>query len=254
MMDAEQETTQTRRRILDRGSQLDTVITAARLRGATDAAQAAETERTALANHYRDLLPAVTIARCPSTGATVDYPIDVYDLDGWFWEYDAPIRRPPTLPATWLAMTGAMRLGEPIPDTEHRRRPGPGVPYVIPRLLNCPDVRAVLTELAIGPHTGWVITYFGPLPTGVPLENTWGTSSYSVHQNGTWLGWDSHESPLAELDFALRPWLQANRLLWIAPNDHTATLRDSLTDCPYLGLEGPHHRASIVRGNVRRYD
>ncbi|GEM31314.1 hypothetical protein NN3_23210 [Nocardia neocaledoniensis NBRC 108232] len=242
-----------RRRILDAEAGLHTTIRAAHQRGDSDAALAAETEQSALHARYRDLLRPVAVARCPDTDSVVHYPMDVVGLDGWFWEYDRPIRLTPKLPPTWLAMTGAMRLDEPIPHTERRRRPGPGVPYVIPRLLRESEVRAVLTQVAIGPHTGWAVTYFGSLPPEVPLENTWGMGCYPVRRDGEWLGWNSHESPTAELDFDLRPWLRDARLLWVAPDDHTVALRDSVNDCPYLELAGPHSRASLVGGKVRRY-
>ena len=64
---------------------------------------------------YRTLLPEVVVARCPDSGEPVRWPIDVFGLDGRFWDYVNSIRRPPrALPPGWLAMTGALRpAGEP---------------------------------------------------------------------------------------------------------------------------------------------
>lgn len=201
---------------------------------------------------YAALLPEVAVARCPYSGQAVTWPIDVVDLDGWFWDYDNPIRRTPALPPTWLAMPGALRLNGPVAPAPFLCRPGPAAPYVVPRILSADGVLAVISQLEIGPHTGWPISYFGPKPLGVKLENTWGACEYDVFDDdGIWLGWNAKTPWPPEYDFDLEPWLRSGKLLWIAPGDRTGTLREGVGGCPYLGIDGPREVALIRDGAVR---
>jgi hypothetical protein len=206
-----------------------------------------------LHHRYQDLLPDVTVARCPFSGALVHWSLDTIGLDGWAWEYEHPTRRVPDLPPLWLAMNGAMRLSEPVEYTSEQVRPGPGVPYVVPRILRRKDVRAVIAQIPVGRHTGWAISYFGPQPKGVTLVNDWGGSEYYVYDDtGEWLGWDRDEDgeSVGQYDFALASWLKSGKLLWIAPGDESTTLRGGVEGCPYIGLTGQHGCAWVFRGKL----
>jgi hypothetical protein len=202
---------------------------------------------------YAALLPEIAVSRCPHSGQVVTWPIDVVDLDGWFWDYDNPIRRTPALPRTWLAMSGALRLNGPVARARFLCRPGPAAPYVVPRILRADGVLAVVSQIEVGPHIGWPITYFGPKPPGVKLENTWGACEYDVFDDdGSWLGWNAKTPWPAEYDFDLEPWLRSGKLFWIAPADRAGTLREGVRGCPYLGIDGPRE-AALIRDGVVRY-
>lgn len=246
---------QRRNRLLAEGNSLVPLARKHRAEGDRDAANAAWRRWTTVRARYVGLLPEVTVARCPDSDSDSDqivrWAIDVWGLDGWFWEYDRPARRVPDLPPSWLTMTGALRLAGPVADAPFTARPGPEVPYVLPRLLDQPGVRAVLAQVPVGPHTGWTVTYFGPRPS-VSLANVWGANTYPARGvNGVW-GWDAHEPLLSQRDFDLGPWLRAGRLLWIAPGDDTARLRADPDGCPYTGLEGDRAPAFVAHGAVRR--
>jgi hypothetical protein len=210
---------------------------------------------TEIIRRYRELLPDVTVARCTDGGELVRWPIDTFGLDGWFWRYDATISRTPeALPAPWLAMTGAMSLSEPVEETPYLAIPGPGVPFVVPRILRNPGVRAVIAQVAVGRHTGWAITYFGPLDRNTDLVNVWGTDTYPVHDDdGKWLGWNSALNKVSDYDFELAGWLASGQLLWIAPGDDSAALRSGVDDCPFVGLAGPRKIAMVEEGKVRYF-
>jgi hypothetical protein len=76
---------------------------------------------------------------------------------------------------------------------------------------------------------------------GIKKVNDWGTQRY----------WEE-ESPFPELltpgqyvclstdpeeyDFDLAPWIRKGKLLWIAPDDPTFTLRSFVARCPYIDL------------------
>jgi hypothetical protein len=198
-----------------------------------------------ITRRYRALLPDVPVARCPHTGEPVHWPIDTVGLDGWYWSYFRKIGRAPAPPPpTWLAMTGAMRLAEPVEHNPEVVVPGPGVPFVLPRLLELPGVRAVVAEVPVGRHTGWAITYFGPRPAGVPLVDLWGTDNYPVFPDG----WSAYRLRAAEFDYDLTPWLRSGALLWLDGD----TLRADA--CPYADLPGEREIAVVRNGTVAHSD
>jgi hypothetical protein len=207
------------------------------------------------ADRYRELLPDVQVSRCPFTGEPLTWAMDTVDLDGWFWEYEAPVRRARDyLPGTFLALTGAMRINQPVTWAPFAVEPGPGVPYVVPRILNQPETLAVVAQIPVGKHVGWPITYFGPRRTGIKLENDWGSGKFDVYDHdGTWLGWDEKPPAVRHYDFELEPWVSSGKLRWIAPGDETMTLRQGVDGCPYLGIEGPRELAFVEEGKVRYF-
>jgi len=206
---------------------------------------------------YRESLPEVPVARCPFTDALVCWPIDTAGLGGRFWEYPRGVRRDPRdLPASWLAMTGAMRLTAPVEDPPFTVVPGPGVPFVVPRILGAaPDVRGVIAQVAVGRHTGWAISYFGWPAPGTRLVNLWGTGSAPGPGSAPGLGAGPdtvrEASGVERYDFDLEPWVGTGALLWITPGDESATLRKGVDNCPFLGLAGPRRFAVLERGEVR---
>jgi len=194
---------------------------------------------------YRVLLPEVTVARCPHTGEPVRWPIDIWGLDGWYWSYAKKISRPPRhVPRTWLTMTGAMRLVEPVEHNPDVVVPGPGVPFVLPRLLEHPGIRAVIAEVRVGRHTGWAITYFGPRPTDMPLVDLWGGDNYPVFPRG----WSAYRLRASEFDFDLAPWLRTGALQWLDGD----TLRTDA--CPFVDLPGERRIAMVWDGKVTYRD
>lgn len=202
---------------------------------------------------YRELLPDVRVSRCPFTGELLTWALDTVDLDGWCWNYEATIRRVGHPIRTFLALTGAMKIVEPVTRAPFIAMPGPGVPYVIPRILSqSPETIAVVAQIAVGRHTGWPITYFSPWPAEVELENEWGSCQYYISDgNGDWLGWDEKAPAVRHYDFDLEPWISSGKLRWIAPGDETMTVRQGLADCPYVGLEGPRRFGFVDEGKVR---
>lgn len=200
---------------------------------------------------YRELLPEVTVARCPHSGELVRWPMDIFGVDGWFWKYRGTARRAPaSLPRAWLAMTGAMRLTKPVEYAPFVVMPGPAVPFVVPRILKSPGVRAVIAEVPVGAHTGWAISYFGPKPPGTGLVNVWGTDSYPVFRDGVRGGWNSVMPWVEDYDFELGRWLRSGALLWIAPGDESATLREGRDGCPFVNLPGKRELVVAFDGKV----
>jgi hypothetical protein len=200
---------------------------------------------------YMDGVPFTALSRCPFSNEVMEHSLDYYDLDGLWWSYEYPARPQSTLLKTYVALTGAVRLDSKIAWAPFVCRPGPEVPYVIPRLLKIPSTIAVLSSIKIGAHQGYVITYFGnPPPQMVPRINTWGANTYIfLDENGKYC-WDVEPGSPFDYDFDLEPWISKGLLRWIEPGDTKLKLHDKVDGCPYLGLEGRQKSLVIYRGEV----
>lgn len=212
--------------------------------------QRLNTRKKELWDEYRERLPRVPLARCPFTGQMVLHSFDPYGIDGLWWNYEGADR--PTfedLPSTFCAMTGALKLSREIELTSFLVKPGPGVPYVIPRLLEQETVKAVLYSLPVGNHTGYAIVYFTEFPiTGVKWPNHWGLSYYSSGRSGPDFRWYETYDDEDTLDFELEPWIRNGKLQWIFCGDGAMVLHSSITNCPYLNLAGTREILRIQSG------
>jgi hypothetical protein len=195
---------------------------------------------------YLLALPRVPVARCPFTDEIAAIAIDTYGLDGPWWDYQAALRPVEARPATMIAFTGALHLDLPVEETVHLVKPGPGAPYVLPRLLGVPGVQAVIRGTAVGRHRGWTVCYFAASrPAETQGANDWGADHYRVGG-----GWDTVPEDFDPRDFDLTPWIEQGRLAWIAPGDESATLRREVEGCPYLGVAGTHEVQRVQDGVV----
>lgn len=189
--------------------------------------------------------PVLDVVRCPHTGEVMHYPIDNLGVDGLWWDYFTPARRSAPLPRTFFAVSGALRLTEPPRPAPFLCKPGPEVPYVIPRILEDPAMRAVLVSMRVGSHLGFATFYFAdPMPFRLARVNDWGTNDYWFRDaagNELWNAIDEDES---EFDFDLAPWITREKLAWIRPGDPALTLREGVDECPFLNQPG---RRTILR-------
>lgn len=205
-----------------------------------------------LAEEYRDRLPRLPLSRCPFTGAEVRHSFDPYDFTGMWWQRDDPIRPDdePEAGQFFLALSGAVRISEPVEHTQFLVVPGPGLPFVIPRVLELPQVRAVLSYAPIGRHHGFSVAYFASAPLeGVRPPTLWGTD-WTVIDPSRRDPDDDLPDMEEDFDYDLEPWIRARKLSWIAPNDRTLTLRLDVAGCPYLGLTGDRHVQRVHYGET----
>ena len=200
---------------------------------------------------YEDGLPRPAISRCPFSGSLVTMAIDTRGLDGPWWNAEVPARPVEALPPTAFAVTGAVAFDEPAPQTPFVCLPGPGVPYVVPRLLARPEIKAVLSSLRIGDLDAYAILYFAdPTPPDILRVNTWGLDRYSAESvNGRAYSGQVFDTEI-DFDFELEFYMRTGRLLWIAPGDDTLSLRAVTGNCPYLGLQGRRYPVGIFEGKI----
>jgi hypothetical protein len=211
--------------------------------------------RQELRETYLDVLPTVPISRCPFSREVLERAIDVIDLDGLYWEAKGP-SRPPVEdgPSSLAALAGAVRLGEPVAWAPFLAKPGPEVPYVRPDVLSHEGVVAVISQIDIGPHTGYPIAYFlDPVHGGVPDElrlNEWGSERFRViDERGAWR-WGAELDDESIYDYHLEPWVESEKVQWIAPGDEALEVRTGLAGCPYVQLSGHRAVTRIEEGDV----
>lgn len=201
---------------------------------------------------YLAALTKIPLSRDPNTGEVAERAFDAFDIDGPFWDYEASTR--PSIeprPGSALAFTGALRLTGNPAETSFLVKPGPGAPFVVPRLLELPGVTAVMSHVKVGPHDGYPVFYFAdPMPTGLVHFNDWGANRHwYTSGDGDW-GWERNAEDLEALDFDLEPWLASEKLRWIAPGDSLLTVCTGAADFPYSGIDGPRGWQRIQFGQV----
>jgi hypothetical protein len=201
---------------------------------------------------YSDGVPVIDISRCPFTGVRLSYPIDTDGLDGPWWDYEDPLRPAFSPPPSAYAITGAVELADELESAPFVASPGPGRPYVIPRLLEAENSVAVLSSIPIGPHRGFAIVYFGfPAAPERPVVNEWASDRCFFTGMRGEPSWDSRPLGAEQLDFRLKPWLEQDRLLWIAPGDGDLAVQRGPDGCPYLNVTGPPDLQWIFEGMLQ---
>ena len=209
-----------------------------------------------LCEAYSQQVPRVAIARCPFSEREVIHSVDTFGLRGLWWRYRHPVRpvEPPrALGPHFLVLTGAARIPKKVPDTPHLVRPGPAVPFVLPRLFALGEVTAVIRGLRVGGQRAWAVSYFARRPrvskASWGLANTWASenSPLSTPQLSF-----ADEADLGDTEYAydLEPHVREERLLWIAEDDEGLTLRRGLARCPYLGLKGRREMVRLQEGEA----
>lgn len=210
-----------------------------------------QNELMALFYDYEDSLANVALSRCPFTGDLMHYRMDTEGLDGPWWNNEVPARPPEETGDTVFAVTGSVRLPEDPPHLPFRCKPGPAVPYVVPRLLVHSEIKAVVSTIKIGELAAYPVVYFSEDPPhDIARINTWGLDHYVAEKPGG-EGY-SVAIPDFPVDFepSLEFYIESGRLLWIAPGDETMTLRSTVADCPYVGMTGRQYPVGLEAGKI----
>jgi len=204
-----------------------------------------------LLDQYRRGLPVLPLSRCPFSQQVLYHSLDPYGLDGPWWNYTAPVRPLTYLAPTFHSLAGALTLKGSPEKAPFLCVPGPGVPYVVPELLQNNHIRAVISRIPVGKHEGHLVAYFTDAPEArIPRLNTWGANRWELlDRRGTYM-WGESSLPESRLDFDLVRWMEEEKLLWIFPGDRTLGLRSGVKDCPYLAAEGTRRIQRIWNGRV----
>jgi len=206
-------------------------------------ARAAYAEMVAVEDEYFRRLPRVVMAICPFCAQPLHRTFDPFGLDGFWWRSDAQ----PDEPAPCLhfcVVLGALHLTGPVPPRDFDVHPGPGVPFVVSRLLKHPEMTAVVSQLPAEGGVAYAIAYFAPRrPPVQALAASWARTN---HVYTTQLGVHGWRTGGEEMDFDLGRWLASHRLRWCTPG--TNQLGEG--PCPYLDLPGERTPQVIPGGGA----
>jgi hypothetical protein len=217
----------------------------------SNAGASAAQEMAAIAREYESATPIVSVSRCPFTGDVFETSLDLVGLDGMWWAYDYDYRPFVASLPTFFAWCGSMQLGGPVPNLPLKSMVGPGAPFVYPRLLQHPSIKAVISSVLVGEHTGFPVVYFAqPAPHDLERANDWGHTSHAyTRPDGSPTSAHSIEYD-PDKDFDLARWIRQGKLLWIAPGDVDLHIQTTPDDCPFLTVGGERHRQYIQRGKI----
>jgi hypothetical protein len=193
-----------------------------------------------LEDDYADWIPWVPLSRCPFCGDLLARAFDPVGLDGLWWmdRTARPYAEPEACPHFRLLL-GAVNLdGLPPKGGLFEARPGPGVPYVIPRILSMPTMVAVVSSLPMHcGYTAYPVAYFSeePPPPG-SLTQSWARTEYVFVDVDGSTKWDIVEDPW---DFDLMPWLEQGKLKWCEGEGEALRIAEAPPEtCPFLQASG----------------
>jgi hypothetical protein len=218
-------------------------------------ARASLTEAGAAEEEYFRQLPRMVVAPCPQCGAPLNRGFDALGLNGLWWRSDATPDEPQACPH-FCMLLGAVDLGSHRPRPDFDVHPGPGAPFVVPRLLAQPGMTAVLAAITmVDGATAYPIAYFAPRrPPAQTLTAPWARTNFAYTTQLGEHAWRRADEFLdapgsQDWDFDLQPWLEAGRLRWCDPRgDRTSLSVGPAPTCPFLNLPGLRAAQVILAG------
>lgn len=204
-----------------------------------------------LLEEYAENIPHRAFSRCPFCESVVEMPMDTFGLDGvWWWRVSPVDFAQPDVCEHFQVFLGALDLHSRIPgEIMDAVGPGPGVPFVVSRLLEIESVKAVLSsfQLETG-DTAYVVTYFSEEPLDqADLHQEWRREFYAlVNEDGEMV---ASETKLDPWDFDIDPWVEKGKLMWIHAGDESFALHTDLP-FPYSNLDGVRESQIITRDGL----
>jgi len=209
-------------------------------------------EAQELKREYYKSLPQIEISRCPYDGNPVRKRMDVFGIDGPWWDVSG-WEEPPTGDEHIVTYKGALpdahRLVDEVPPGSEIHI-GPAAPFVVPRLLSKEGVVCVIAPVPV--LTGaLLITYFADpiLPAGESSEPWLRRMFYYTDEKG-FSRWNTRDDIW---DFDIARWLDegGRKIYWAAPGDASMKLVTGRSkDCPYVDLPGTHSPQVLTRKGV----
>lgn len=201
---------------------------------------------------YADRLPRVVLSRCPFTGQPLKRAFDPFGLDGpWWHSLSDVVYEEPRSPASFQVLLGAVDFRDRAPaEVRVQVIPGPGAPFVVPRLLQLPGMKAVVgrIELTTG-DIAYPIAYFSTEKIEpIQLHQPWCRADFWFANEDGDAAWSIAND---KFDFDLAPWMAAGRLLWTDLTQEDApVLGVAGGSCPFLDLPGVRQPQQVGGGEV----
>lgn len=204
-------------------------------------------------HEYGDRLPRMAVGRCPHTKQVLKRVFDPFGLDGPFWHKSCIVEiEEPAAPPTFKVLLGALDLHgrEPV-EARAEVIPGPDMPFVVPRLLGLPGMKAVVSQHTLETNdTAYLVSYFsGESIPAQKLHQHWLRQDLWFPNDSGGTSWLTKNDPW---DFDLARWIESGQLAWIEPGDPDLRLQDrgSAAKCPFLGRSGDPHPKTLTGGKV----
>jgi hypothetical protein len=210
-------------------------------------------EISRLEDEYFEQLPRVALASCPFCATPLSRTVDPFGLDGLWWRSHANPQEPQACPH-FCVLLGAVDLGDHQPRPAFDVHPGPGAPFVMPKLLAHPGMTAVVAEIPmVDGAIAYPVAYFAPRrPPVQTLTASWARTNFVYTTQLGEHAWRAADQPSGApddrtWDFELQPWLAAGRLRWCEPGtDRTRLSRAAPEACPFLGRSGARTAQRIL--------
>lgn len=198
---------------------------------------------------YWNLVPAVTLSRCPFCQKDLARLFDPVDLTGFWWmdRTRRPRQEPPCCEHFCLLL-GAVNFNGLAPRGGlFECRPGPDMPFVIARILEMPTMTAVVScvPLQCG-YSAYPVVYFSQTPPKIrSLTQSWSQKEYRTTLQDGRSAWDITQEVY---DYDLSPWIKQEKVRWF----HEGTLNAPSQAYPFANISGKA-RAQILIDNQLRY-
>ena len=204
-----------------------------------------------LIEQYWSILPAAELSCCPFCDEKLFRLFDAIDLNGFWWmdRTQRPHKEPQSCPHFCL-LTGAVNFNNhPVSGGLFESLPGPDVPYVIPRILELPAMKAVIScvEMQCG-YRAFAIAYFAQNPPAPKeLTQSWAQKIFSFKDEGGNKGWDIREDAF---DYALASWTKLGKLLAYAQGRLICS-DDDMAGVEFLNIRGSCRPQAVISNQLR---
>ncbi len=197
-------------------------------------------------DRYWKWIPDIPLSQCPFCNTKLYYPFDPIDLKGFWWMDRTQIGfKKPRSCEHFNLLLGAVNLNNfPPKSGPFESRPGPDVPYVIPRILEMPTMVAVISsiEMHCG-YTAYPIAYYSQIPPAAgSLTQTWARKEYYFTLDNGESGWDIVSD---SYDFDLLPWLEADKIN-LFQDERIITKKNDLKEYPFMNVKGSRKSQCII--------
>ena len=197
---------------------------------------------------YSDRLPRVILSKCPHCREPLKRTFDLYGLDGpWWWLVPECKFEEPQHCEHFQVLLGAVSFhGREPREVITEVRPGTGVPFVVPILLDLPEMAAVIGEIKLATgDTAYPIAYFSTTKIQPnQLHQPWCRNELWFKDEDGNSCWTAANN---KFDFDLLPYVRDGRLRWVDLSDPELTLHPVNDEpCPFIDLPGDRECQQIV--------
>jgi hypothetical protein len=196
----------------------------------------------AIEDEYFRRIPRLPMGACPLCATPLYRSFDPFDLYGLWWRSDAQPDEPTPCPH-FCVLLGAVNLGAHQARPDFEVHPGPGAPFVMPKLLAQEGMTAVISEILMEDGVrAYPIAYFAPRrPPVQTLTASWARTNFVYTTQLGEHAWREADVPAGPgdptWDFELTPWVEGGRIRWCEPGSDRTKLSEG-GRCPYVGLPG----------------